>query len=147
MSEKPNRILEFLTAPLKPEGEACRSNRRRRTSASIELSWPDGGNWRTIRARLRNISRGGAGLVAAAPPPLTRRARLRLIEGEGTPWIEAEILAVEPEPPKRQKVRVRFIDPCPSFMLRLAVLGFVEAEDEGPAKPCEWVAWAPEMAE
>ncbi len=147
MKEKPNRILEFLTAPPKPEGDACRSNRRRRTTAPIELSWPDGGNWRTIRAKLRDISRGGAGLVAAAPPPLTSRARLRLIEGEGTPWIEAEILAVDAESNRRQKIRVRFIDPCPSFILRLAVLGIVEPEDEGAPSACEWVAWSSEMVE
>lgn len=145
MTEKPNRILEFLTTPPRPEGDACRSNRRRKSTAPVEISWPDGGDWRTVRARLRNISRGGAAVVTAVPPPITRKARLRLTEGEGTPWIEAEILAADAQPPKRQFVRVRFVDPCPSFMLQLAVLGFVEADDEGPPSPCEWVAWSPEM--
>lgn len=147
MTEKPNRILEFLTAPAKPQGDACRSNRRRKSFAPIELSWPENGHWRTVRARLRNISRGGAALVAVAPPPLIRGARIRLTDGEGTPWIEAEILAVDVIPSRRQKIRVRFLDPCPSFILRLAVLGFVEAEDEGPPSPCEWVALRAEMAE
>ena len=147
MSEPPNRILEFLTAPPRPEGDACRSNRRRKSVASIELSWPEAGGWRTIRARLRNISRGGAALVAAVPPPLTRQARLRLTEGEGTPWIEAEVLAADPQLPGRQLVRIRFVDPCPNFLLRLAVIGLVEPDDEGPPSPIGWDAWTPNMAE
>src|SRR4051794_7495666 len=89
MSERPNRLLEFLTAPVKPAGDACRSNRRRRSTARVMLSWPEGGDWRVVRGRLRDISRAGAALFTAVPPPLTGRARLRLIEGELTPWIEA----------------------------------------------------------
>jgi hypothetical protein len=145
MNEPPNRILEFLTAPARPEGEASRTNRRRRSSAMIELSWAVREGWRTVRGRLRDISRAGAGLVAAGAVPSSGRLRLRLVEGEGTPWIEAEILGVEPQVRKRHRVRLRFVEPCPSFLLRLAILGVVEAADETADAPCEWVAWHPEM--
>jgi hypothetical protein len=147
MREPPNRILEFLTIPARPDGEASRSNRRRPSDARIELSWVDGAGWRTARARLRDISRGGASMVTLYPPPITRRARLRFVEGEGSPWVEAEILGVEQETPKRYRVRLRFESPCPSFMLRLAVLGVIDDEQESPSNRHEWVAWRPELAE
>jgi hypothetical protein len=143
MNERPNRILEFLTAPAQPDGDACRSNRRRRSSVRVELSWAEGPNWRTIPARLRDISKGGACLVALKAPPLTRCARLRFVEGEGSPWIEGEILGVDSDERKRQRIRMRFESPCPSFLLRLAVLDTAESNDEMPAARYEWVAWRP----
>ncbi len=142
-NEQPNRILEFLTAPARPEGEASRGNRRRRSTARVQLSWAEGDDGRSIRGRLRNISRGGAALVAIQPPPVGARARLRLVEGEGTPWIEVEILAADPDARGRRKIRLRFLEPCPSFLLRLAILGSDPADEEVPAAPPEWVSWNP----
>ena len=147
MSEPPNRILEFLTAPAKPDGEACRSNRRRRSCSRIEIAWLEGSTWRTAPARLRDISKGGASLLALIPPPLTRQARIRFVEGEGSPWIEAEVLGVECEDRKRHRVRLRFESPCPSFMLGLAVLEADEPNDVQPAAQYQWSAWRPEFAE
>lgn len=147
MRDTPNRILDFLTAKAKPTGEACRSNPRRRSSARIELAWPDGTDLRTIPARLRDISRGGACLVARSMPPLTRSARLRFVEGEGSPWIEVEILGVEQDTPTRYRIRVMFAEPCPSFLLRLAVLGIVEPEDSLAMEPQGWVAWKAVVSE
>jgi hypothetical protein len=146
MRDTPNRILEFLTAPAKPAGDACRSNPRRRTSARIELAWLDGEQWRTIPARLRDISRGGASLIARSEPPLTRQARIRLVEGDGSPWIEARIVGIEHDAPTRHQVRLQFADPCPNFLLRLAVLGVVESVEQ-PVAPEGWVAWKPVHSE
>ena len=142
-----NRLLEFLTDPVKPAGEASRSNRRKRSTALVLLSWAEGGEWRTTKGRLRDISRAGAALLVAKTPPQTNHARLRLVDGEETPWIEAEILGADQERPRRHRVRLRFLTPCPSFMLQPAILGQVAPEDEAQASPCEWVAWRPEPAE
>jgi hypothetical protein len=139
MHESRNRILDFLTAQAKPAGDSCRSNPRRRSSAKIELSWSDGKNWRTIPARLRDISRGGACLIARSEPPRTQVARVRISEGDGSPWIEAAILEVDQDTPTRHRIRIQFAEPCPSFLLRLAVLGIVEPEE--PTAPQGWVAW------
>ena len=147
MSEPPNRILEFLTAPAQPDGDSCRSNRRRRSSVKVELSWAEGTTWRTVPARLRDISKGGACVLALTTPPLTRQARLRFSEGEGSPWIEGEILGIDSADRKRRRIRMRFESPCPSFVLRLAVLDAVEPADETPAARYEWVAWMPEGSE
>jgi hypothetical protein len=146
MSRKPNRVLEFLTAPAQANGEASRSNRRRRSSAPVEFSWFQESHWRTTRAKLHDISRGGASLITPEPPPLTRKARLRFIEREGSPWIEAEILEVMPESPGRHRVRIRFEGPCPGFVLMTAVLEEEETPDETPGHRYEWVAVVPEVA-
>ena len=139
------RILEFLTAPAKPAGEASRSNRRRESDARIEFAWLEGASWRIIRARLRDISRGGASLFSAQPPPLARLARVRFVRGEGSPWVECKVLEVTSEKTRRHKVRVQFESPCPSFVLRLAVLEVTEeeADSETPATHYEWAAVNP----
>jgi PilZ domain len=142
MRDIPNRILDFLTAKPKPAGDACRSNPRRQTTARVELAWLDGKEWRTIPARLRDISRGGACLLARSEPPLTRSARLRIVQGEGSPWIEVEILGIERDSPTRYQVRLRFAEPCPNFLLRMAVLGAEETVEQ-PVAPEGWVAWSP----
>jgi PilZ domain len=146
MSESPNRVLEFLTAPAKPAGEASRSNRRRKTNVLIEFAWSEGETWRTVRARLRDVSRGGASLFAVQSPALTRHARLRFISGEGSPWVECEVLEVTSESARRHRIRVQFDGLCPSFMLRMAILGSteLEAETEAPTRPYRWVAVCPE---
>ncbi len=149
MADQPNRMLEFLTAPLRPQGEASRGNRRLRCRSKIQISWATPDGWKSTGARLRDISRAGACAVATVEPPLTARARVRLTEGEGTPWIEAEVIGVEVERYKKVRIRLRFLEPCPSFVLRLAVLGPVESEggDDSPtptppdSSASVWVAW------
>jgi hypothetical protein len=79
---------------------------------------------------LLDISRAGAALLTPAVPPLHAHARLRLVGPEQTPWIEAKILAVETESPSRHRVRLKFDEPCPTYFLRVAVLGPVPQESE-----------------
>ena len=147
MRETPNRILEFLTAPAKPAGDACRSNRRRRSSVKVELSWLEGDLWRTVPGRLRDISRGGACVVARLIPLPGRPARLRFVEGEGSPWIEAQTLGAEVDAPRRSRVRLRFEEPCPGFFLRLAILDTAEPLDEAQAAANPWESCMKGVAE
>jgi hypothetical protein len=135
MSQEPNRMLEFLTARPKVDGDGCRSNRRRPSSSLIDLSWLDEGCWRSSRARLLDISRGGAGVLCGENPPVGSLARLRFVEGEGSPWVEVKILGSEPQEKGRFRVRLRFEGHCPSIILRLAVLGPSETDEECQAVP------------
>jgi hypothetical protein len=148
MSERPNRIVEFLKSPLRPEGEASRGNRRRRSRALAELSWlepPADDRWRSTRGRLRDISRAGVAIAVTTAPPPTARARIRLTEGDGTPWVEAEIVGVGPEasPKRRFRVRLRFLEPCPNLLLREAILSVVpgDEETETPHRPDSRTLW------
>jgi hypothetical protein len=147
MSERdtPNRMLEFLTTPPRPDGEASRANRRRSSKVRVELSFVGERGWKTTKARLRDIGRGGAALVAREVPPAGSLVRMRIIEAGDCPWVEGRILAAEPLAHLKHRVRVRFIEPCPSFFLGLAVLDRTEpAEQEAASSPwaCPnpWVA-------
>ena len=96
MNERPNRILEFLTAPAQPEGDACRSNPRRRSSVRVELSWAEGPNWRRSRPppRHQQGERLPGRPEGTAPDPSRstplRRGRRQPVDRRG------EILGVRP---------------------------------------------------
>jgi hypothetical protein len=99
------------------------------------LKWTEGEKPHTIRGRLVDISRAGAALITAALPPPQTRVLIRLVGPEPTPWIEADILGIEPESPTRHRVRLRFTEPCPTYFLRVAVLGPV-APDQAIEAGC-----------
>jgi hypothetical protein len=142
MRDSTNRLLEFLTAPAKPAGDACRSNPRREATAKVELSWLESFGWRTIPAKLSDISKGGASLVARSSPPTVRQARLRITDGEGSAWVEAKIVGVEPANSTRHRIRLQFHEPCPTFFLGLAVIEADDACDQ-PSNLQGWNAWTP----
>jgi hypothetical protein len=136
MIEEPlNSLFQFLRASFRAVGEAHRTNPRRHASTPARLTWTEGAKPQTIRGRLVDISRAGAALITAALPPRQTHARIRLVGPEPTPWIEADILGVEPESPTRHRVRLRFTEPCPTYFLRVAVLGHVPPE-EAPEDGC-----------
>jgi hypothetical protein len=130
MIEEPlNQLHQFLRSAFRAVGEAHRTNPRRYVSTPARLTWTEGEKRQTIRCRLVDISRAGAALVTAALPPPQTHVRIRLVGAESTPWIEAEIVGAEPESATRQRIRLRFIEPCPTYFLRVAVLGPVPPEE------------------
>jgi hypothetical protein len=134
MIEEPlNQLFQFLRTSFRAVGDAHRTNPRRHASTPARLSWGDGAKQQTIRARLVDISRAGAALLTTTVPPVPTRGRLRLVGPESTPWIEADILAVETESATRHRVRLKFPEPCPTYFLRVAVLGPVPQEAEAGA--------------
>ena len=134
MIEEPsNHLYQFLRASFRTVGEAHRTNPRRHSSRPARLSWTDGVECRIIRGRLVDISRAGAALIVGERAPVKIRARLRLVGREPTPWIEADILGIEPDAPDRYKIRLRFIEPCPTYFLRVAVLGPVVPDRDADA--------------
>ena len=134
MIEEPlNQLFQFLRTSFRAVGEAHRTNPRRHASTPARLSWTDGEKRQTVRARLVDISRAGAAVITASVPPVQVRACLRLVGPEPTPWIEAEILGVETDSPSRHRVRLKFREPCPTYLLRVAVLGPVPPEPEAGA--------------
>jgi hypothetical protein len=137
MIEEPlNHLFQFLRTTFRAVGEAHRTNQRRHTSTPARLAWGEGEKRQTVRARLLDLSRAGAALITTAAPPLQAHVQLRLVGREPTPWIEADVLGVEQQSPSRHKVRLRFIDPCPTYFLRVAVLGPVaQDEEEAGADP------------
>ena len=143
--EHPNQLFRFLRASFRSVGEAHRTNPRRHSSRPARLAWGEGEKGPSIRGRLVDISRAGAAMVATDAPPVLTRARLRLVGREPTPWLEADVVGVESETPNRHKIRLKFKDPCPTYFLRVAVLGPIAVaagEDHQPdsapvVDPCD----------
>ena len=80
---------------------------------------------------MRAAERGGQQAVVDA--------QLRLVGREPTPWIEADVLGIELEALNRYKIRLKFTEPCPTYFLRVAVLGHVVPEPDANT-PCAEVA-------
>lgn len=120
--ERPDTdLLHFLQSAPKPVGRDYRTNPRHESSATIELSWSEGRKSNGARGHLVNLSRLGAAVVVAGPPPVAPRVLLR-IDGEGgTPWIEADVLGIESYERRKFRIRLRFTDPCPTLFLKAAV--------------------------
>src|SRR5689334_6078702 len=105
-------LLGFLRARPRPVGEDFRGNQRHESNARACIAWSQGASDRTAPARLIDISRLGAALSTAHPPPQGLVIRLRLVGNEPTPWIEAQVLAVEALGQGRHRVRLQFREPC-----------------------------------
>jgi hypothetical protein len=125
-----NALLGFLRARPKEVGEALRTNPRHESRARARLAWNAEEPNRVVRARLLNISRAGAALVVANPPPESHLVLIRLMGEEPTPWIEADVVGVESLSPSRYRVRLKFREFCPILFLKSAVLGDVVSEPE-----------------
>jgi hypothetical protein len=138
MTEEPkNQLFRFLRSRFRAVGEAHRTNPRRHSSRPARVAWTEKETVRIVRARLLDISRAGAALVTSDPPPVKTRIRIRLVGREPTPWLEAVVLGVEPEGAGRHKIRIKFNDPCPTYFLRVAVLGPVAVDEPANGPRCE----------
>lgn len=117
-----NNLLGFLKARPRAVGEAFRTNPRHQTRRRAMVSWQQGREARSIKVRLIDISRMGVALTASTPPPIGAWVRLRLVGSTPTPWIEGDVVGVEPTD-GTYRVRIKFRDPCPTIMIKSAVLG------------------------
>ncbi len=129
LEQQDNQLLIFLKARFRAVGDAFRTNPRHESSARARLAWSAEGRMFNVRARLADISRAGAALFTKEPPPAGSIVRLCLTGEETTPWIEANVLGTDPDGRGKHRVRLQFRDPCPTFFLKVAVLGPVPSID------------------
>jgi len=125
-----NSLLGFLQARPKAVGEAFRTNPRHDARRRARLSWERGSHSCVVAARLIDISRAGAAISVSDPPALSTVVRLRLVGSTPTPWIEAQVLGVDPIEGGGSRVRLLFRDPCPTVFLKSAVLGAIPPSAE-----------------
>jgi hypothetical protein len=86
------------------------------------------GEW-VGRARLQDISVGGAGLVVEGPVPATDAVWVTLAGVNSAEWVRASIVRIDEG--DGGMVHLQFADECPFELFRTAVLG-VKCAD-GPA--------------
>src|SRR5258706_3288933 len=63
-----NNLLGFLRSRPRAVGEAFRTNPRHQSRRRAMVSWKQGRDTRTVKARLIDISRMGVALAATTPP-------------------------------------------------------------------------------
>jgi hypothetical protein len=83
----------------------------------IEFGVPSGR--RQVAARVVDVSREGALIIAAEPPPLHQRSLIRMEEPAKTDWIAAVVVRLG----DANSVGVRFVDPSPDDFLLAALVG------------------------
>jgi hypothetical protein len=89
------------------------------------LSWYEGKKVMLCSARLADISRGGALVVAPSPLAAGKMARLGLNRATG--GVDAVVVAATPKDPGEFEVRLQFADLCPDPFFHAAVRG-IDAE-------------------
>ena len=85
--------------------------------SSIEFATPQGR--RRMEARLVNISRDGALVVADNPVPEAMPISLRIESPVRTDWVDATIVRVDPN----QEIGLRFNQGCPDDLLLAGMVG------------------------
>jgi hypothetical protein len=116
-----NNLLGFLRSRPRAVGEAFRTNPRHESRRRAMVSWKQGRETRTVKARLIDISRMGIALTATNPPPSSALVCIRLIGSTPTPWLEGDVVGIESND-GTYRIRIKFREPCPTFMLKSAVL-------------------------
>ena len=116
-----NNLLGFLRSRPRAVGEAFRTNPRHQSRRRALVTWEQDRENRTTKARLIDISRMGIALTSNTPPPDSARVKLRLVGSTPTPWIEGDVVGIEPSD-GTYRIRIKFREPCPTIMIKSAVL-------------------------
>ncbi|AGA30285.1 PilZ domain-containing protein [Singulisphaera acidiphila] len=124
-----DNLLGFLKARPRAVGEAFRTNPRHQSRRRALVSWQQGRESRTVKARLIDISRMGVALTASTPPPSSAVVCIRLVGSTPTPWIEGDVVGIEPTD-GTYRIRIKFREPCPTIMIKSAVLAPQTSEEK-----------------
>jgi hypothetical protein len=94
----------------------------------VWLAWREAAEFRTIPARLVDVSIGGCRLVTASPTPIDRTILVRL-DGPLLPvWFEAKALENLPDESGHLAVRVAFPGACPYEFFMAAIYGVASVD-------------------
>lgn len=91
---------------------------------SVQLGWWEGSEFRVALGLLKDISRGGAAVLAEASPPAGEPLFIRLNGSRLTEWLEATAVEVSKNRWFRRvprQVRLQFADPCPYNFFQAAI--------------------------
>ncbi len=113
-----------LEGPGMPRNNRRNAHRYALARDRIRLGWWQGQHFRTISARLRNLSVSGAlvQLEEGAVGPAGLKAWICLANQSATHWVQAEIVEVCPELPETPcVVRLKFFDGFPYESFKTAV--------------------------
>ena len=109
--------------------ERCRRDAQRYLSkgAVAVLGWPEGEAYRTVEARLIDISMGGFSAWVEVFPPRGGAVWLRLDGEKPSAWLKAGVVSTIKNGFSfwaRRRVRCRFLESCPYEFFKAAIEGF-----------------------
>lgn len=87
------------------------------------LGWRDGDRFVAVAARLVDISRAGAAVVAEDAPPPDREIWFCLHSDDPATAVEGEVVGVGTGVRGRYLIRISFWEPCPDRLYKMAIHG------------------------
>jgi hypothetical protein len=89
----------------------------------VFLGWWEEPGFHTLAAELKNLSHGGALVVASEAPPEGEALWVCMTGVPGGDWAGVSVVSVTERSPTRFEIRARFVEMCPYEMFSLAVHG------------------------
>jgi PilZ domain len=89
----------------------------------VYLGWWEEPGFHTVAAELKNLSHGGALLVAPDSPPEGEALWVCMTGMPGGDWAGVTVVSVTERSPTQVEIRLRFVEMCPYEMFTLAVHG------------------------
>ena len=131
---QPSALLGTLQTRTRTPGECRRAYPRLISSAPACLSWTERGTTWYLAGRIVNICRAGAALITHQALSATTTVLVRLTGETSTPWVEAELLGVEPKEAGNYRVRLKFLRLCPESFFKAAIHTTIPSDPgHGPA--------------
>jgi hypothetical protein len=87
------------------------------------LGWWEGGQFRTARVQLRNISTGGALVSLGQERQGSGKVWVCLVGQDVSQWVRAEVIGVTADDTRNYLVRLKFPEGCPYEVFQSAVWG------------------------
>jgi hypothetical protein len=132
--------VRHLLRLIRERAKPARRERRRtkRYPAAEHRAWigwrKDDGEYSVFAAKLIDVSRGGARLSLAEPPPTNHRVWLWLGAPKPVDYVQATTLDVKVSPENEYDVRVEFHSACPKLFYQVAVHGQTPATARAAAR-------------
>lgn len=123
------RVFEMSVAPDRrlPGDDRRKTPRYAAGGTVVILTWPDGDDYRTVAAELKDISFGGGSALVESAPPAQSTVWFRVRGDDTSPWIGATVVGVSRtgllgRGPRF--LRWRFAESCPYGIFKAAIDGF-----------------------
>jgi hypothetical protein len=127
MSDRRNKSTEALSTRHEFARDRRIAPRYAASGTAAVISWPDGTGYRSISARMIDISLGGFSAWVETFPPRFTALWLRLDSDYPSAWLKVSVIETVQSGYlvwTRRRVRGRFLEACPYDLFKGAIEGF-----------------------
>ena len=127
MSDRRTTISPWIEERREADRDRRQAQRYLAGGTPVVLTWTEAGQFRTLNARLKDISLSGLAVFSESSPPKGIPIWFRLKDDQTSDWINAAVvgsaktglLGLGP-----RVVRMHFLSPCPYHVFKEAIDGF-----------------------